>query len=246
VTLNPSTITATALNEVFTVDITVSNVQNLWGWSFNYTWDSRILTLVSVTEGDFLSDRVDATAFLPVPPTDFGFDQRDPNAQNLIGMKFQRVSCSGASSSDGMQQSASGSGVLSTITFKVIKQIQSTPITLYVEQLLGPIEDDRTAGSPHPIITPSSPTSTALVSLIIPGPPTANAGREQTVNAGTPVTFNASQSISTGNGTSYEWTFTDGAMQNLTGQVINYTFDTPGNYTVTLTFSAVRLLQLLR
>ncbi len=80
-------------------------------------------------------------------------------------------------------------------------------------------------------------SSTTLVSLIIPGPPTANAGSDQTVPVGTQVVFNASQSVSSGNNTMYTWTFVDSTPQNLTGMITNYTFNNPGNYTVTLTVS---------
>ncbi len=87
----------------------------------------------------------------------------------------------------------------------------------------------------HPQIVPASYFSTSIVSLVLPGPPTANAGTEQTVPVGTTVVFNGSQSVSSGANATYTWTFTDGTQQTLTGKIANYTFNNPGNYTVTLT-----------
>ena len=64
--LDPATYNATQLNQQFTVDINISNVQNLWGWAINVTWDTNYLTLVSKQEGDFLSSQY-PTLFTPSP-----------------------------------------------------------------------------------------------------------------------------------------------------------------------------------
>ncbi len=233
VSLDPSTITATQLNQVFTLNISVANIQNLWGWSVNVTWDSRFVSLQGKKEGNFLSGQM-LTAFLPTGVFNFTDPYRNSNTYQGI-----QLSCSGMSSTDGvMQDSVSGSGVLATLTFQVVSQTQSTPITLTVENLLGPVkvptEGHDTTGT-NPSITLVSISSTTSVSLIIPGPPTANAGTDLTVPAGTQAVFNASQSVSSGNNTAYAWTFVDGIPQNLTGMITNYTFNNPGNYTVTLT-----------
>ncbi len=55
--LDPATYNATQLNEQFTVNIDISNVQNLWGWAVNVTWDTNYLTLISKQEGSFLSSQ---------------------------------------------------------------------------------------------------------------------------------------------------------------------------------------------
>ncbi len=65
--------------------------------------------------------------------------------------------------------------------------------------------------------------------------PIANAGANQTVNEDTIVTFNASASYDENDIASYNWTFTDaGILKTLSGVNPNYTFQTPGVYTVTL------------
>ena len=55
--IDPATYNATQLNEQFTVNIDISNVQNLFGWAVNFTWDTNYLTLISKQEGSFLSDQ---------------------------------------------------------------------------------------------------------------------------------------------------------------------------------------------
>ena len=64
VALTPSQITVTQLNQVFKVNITISNVQNLWGWSARITWDPAVLNLVGAPiEGDFMT-QVGTTQFI--------------------------------------------------------------------------------------------------------------------------------------------------------------------------------------
>jgi len=67
--------------------------------------------------------------------------------------------------------------------------------------------------------------------------PTVNAGQDQTVNVGTPVTFNASSSTDNIGIVSYEWDFGDGTTG--TGITVNHTYANPGTYTVTLTVKDV-------
>jgi PKD repeat protein len=63
--------------------------------------------------------------------------------------------------------------------------------------------------------------------------PTANAGSDQTANAGTPVTFDASASTDNVGIVSYEWNFGDGTTG--TGKTTTHTYTNTGPYTVTLT-----------
>jgi PKD repeat protein len=119
--------------------------------------------------------------------------------------------------------------------FRVTKQTLSTSILLSDIELQGPNPNNATIGTPNPIITPASDSATTTVSLVIVGPPTADAGADQTVPVGTQVFLNASKSISTGTGTTYTWTFTDVNQQTLTGMIANYTFNNPGTYNITLT-----------
>ena len=65
--------------------------------------------------------------------------------------------------------------------------------------------------------------------------PTANAGPDQAIDEDVLVTFDGRASSDDVGVTSYEWTFTDGGPQTLTGAVAAWTFATPGSYVVTLT-----------
>jgi len=65
-------------------------------------------------------------------------------------------------------------------------------------------------------------------------PPTADAGSDQIVNETTQVTFDGSHSWDNVDITNYTWTFVDNTPRTLTGIFPSYTFNTPGNYTVTL------------
>jgi len=71
--------------------------------------------------------------------------------------------------------------------------------------------------------------------------PTANAGPDQAVDEDTPMTFDGSASIDNIGITSYTLNFFDGALQTLTGTNPTYTFNTPGNYTVTLSVTDAAL-----
>ncbi len=226
--LDPPAYNATQINQQFTVDINISDVQNLWGWAINVTWDTNYLTLVSKQEGDFLSSQY-STLFTPSPITVV------PGAIAEDTYKEAYLQCAISTASNGFENSASGSGTLATMTFQTIRQTKSTPIVLGVVYLEEPNSADARVGTAHSQIAPSSYFSNTLVSLVLPGPPTANAGKVQTVPVGTQVVFNGTQSVSTGTNATYTWTFTDVTQQTLNGTIAKYTFNNPGNYTVTLT-----------
>lgn len=226
------TVNATQIDQTFTLNIEISNVQNLWGWGANVTFDSAFIKYVSSGEGGFLTSQGASTFYLATKPKNYV----DPysNIETLQQMTFNDAI---DSTSNGQPQTASGSGILESLTFEAVAQTSSTSIILNVGELEGPLPTGSVTGTTHPIITPVSSVSATEVSLIIPGPPTANAGKEQSVPVGTQVIFNGSQSVTTGTNPSYTWTFTDGTLQTLTGMIAHYTFNNPGNYTVTLTLT---------
>lgn len=220
VTFDPNSYSATSLNDVFKVTLNISNVQGLWGWDANVTWNPQYLNLTQVTEGDFVQSQVGTTFFVNTP-------------LNAITGKCEIDDA--ASTSD----SANGTGVLVTLTFQIASRFTQTTISanFVLEGVAPTIENPNGSSStgPNPIITPTSSTAQTAVTLNVSLPPVANAGSNQTVLAGTQVVFNASQSISSGSNPTYTWTFTDVTMQNLTGITATYTFKHPGTYLVTLT-----------
>ena len=65
--------------------------------------------------------------------------------------------------------------------------------------------------------------------------PNADAGQDQTIQEDTTLAFSGSASSDNIGIVSYTWTFTDGTDITLTGVNPTYVFETPGDYTVTLT-----------
>ncbi len=134
------------------VNITLSNVQNLWAWSLDDLYfNPAILTPVAVTEGPFLQ-QAGQTAFVWTSNSSAAFALGDiPEIDDVI------MSTAGAS----------GSGVLATITFKVVSlgtsQIIFNSTTLFdTSQIVA-----QTGGSPTPL------NDTAINANIVVGPPTS-------------------------------------------------------------------------
>ena len=224
---SPSTISATQSGQTFNLTMGISNVQNLWGWTANITFDSAFINFVSASEGPFLDSQGATSLFLKTPTHHYVDAYSNIETLDQLSLNEAIDSATG-----GEQDSVSGSGTLAILKFEIVNQTSSTSIS-FSATLEGP--EAANSVVPNPVITPVSTTAATTVSLIIPGPPTANAGQEQTVPAGTTVTLNGSQSVSTGSNTNYTWTFIDGTPKTLTGMIVNYTFNNPGNYTVTLT-----------
>jgi PKD repeat protein len=80
-------------------------------------------------------------------------------------------------------------------------------------------------------------TDTVTVTVSEPpvnDPPIADAGDDEVISAGTEYTFDGSGSSS--DATNFTWTFVyDGGTETLYGETANWTFDSSGEYTVTLT-----------
>ena len=92
-----------APNEFYSVNVTVFEVSELYTWQFNITFDVDVLEVVSVVEGPFLETAGD-TLF------------PEPVLNNTGGYVF--AGCARRAYDAG----ASGSGVLATVTFKVLAE----------------------------------------------------------------------------------------------------------------------------
>lgn len=202
-------ITVSELDGEFDVNIMVSDVENLWSWHVDVTWDSSAIVMTDVPEpGTFFGD--ENSLFV-------GFSESIKDGYIMGGISDTIFS----------ENTVSGSGLLATLHFKVIKQCIDAPVTIANITLMNVGEVE---------IAPSATSKTTLVSLIIPGSaPVADAGKDQTVDEHTTVTLNASKTIINGDDPTYTWTFTDGTTQTLTGKIVTYTFDNGGAYEVTLT-----------
>jgi hypothetical protein len=60
---DPSAVESTSLGQDFTVNIKISNVNNLWEWSAGIDFNSSILKCTGFYEGDFLKKSAESTGF---------------------------------------------------------------------------------------------------------------------------------------------------------------------------------------
>jgi len=100
-------ITSTEPGESFEINITVSDVSNLYGLEINMTFDPTILNAVNVTEGPFL-EQTGGTWWLP------------STINNIAGFVFF-----GDTLFPFPEEGATGSGVLASITFNVTAEGRS-------------------------------------------------------------------------------------------------------------------------
>jgi len=77
-------------------------------------------------------------------------------------------------------------------------------------------------------------TEQVTITVVDATKPTADAGFDQKVYVGTPLTFNASASSDNVNIVTYTWTFIDQTPQILSGPNPSYVFSTPGTYIISL------------
>jgi chitodextrinase len=211
VALTPASYKAQKIGEEFSINITITNVQNLWSWKAGLAWDPNVLSLVGQpTEGSFLKS-VGQTLFVAEPTK---------NGTIRETLQCQLYSDTGAS----------GNGTLATLMFRINNETFLSPITLDNEVLLGP-----SSGGTHPSI--EHEVENATVTLGTQGI-RAIAGGDQTVNQGTAVTLNASKTMSQGEqNLTFTWAFFDRKPVTIEGMIVTYVFNTPGVYPVNLTVS---------
>jgi len=113
--VDPKTIQRT-VGQDFALNISISNVADLYGWELKLSWNSTILEAVSVTEGPFLKNGGD-TFF-------------SPRINNTVG--YIMVDCTLLEDVSGVN----GNGVLATIQFHV-KESGSCLFDLYDTLLLN-------------------------------------------------------------------------------------------------------------
>jgi len=124
ISVYPPTRTA-LIGETFTVNITITDVSNLYFWEFFMNFSSTVLNVTSVTEGPFLSD-VDQTSWSMAPPY----------IDNTAGI-VKAFSLLWLYPAEG----ASGNGTLCTITFQV-KDLGNTTLHFYYTLLFTYVDPD--------------------------------------------------------------------------------------------------------
>jgi len=118
VSVSPSTVTA-FVGQNFMVNVTVSNVYDLYGWQFRLNWTAGLIEVVNVAEGPFL--RLGGSTY-------FYWDV-NASAGRMV------ADCTLLGNVPGV----SGSGTLATITFNV-KGVGQSPLTLWDVVLLNSFE----------------------------------------------------------------------------------------------------------
>jgi hypothetical protein len=122
VSVVPSSVVA-SVGQNFSVDITAANVSNLYGWEFWLSWNSSLLNVSSVIEGPFLKAGGGSNTFF--------YYTLNSTGGSLVADCTMLGQVSGVS----------GSGTLSTITFKV-ENAGECPLDLYNATLVDPSNID--------------------------------------------------------------------------------------------------------
>jgi hypothetical protein len=103
------------IDQNFTINVTISNVVNLYGWEFKLGWNASLLDSVSVSEGSFLKSGGNTFFTYYLNTTD----------EHLV------VDCS----LEGPVLGVNGNGTLTTIQFRV-RESGTCNLNLYDTQLL--------------------------------------------------------------------------------------------------------------
>ena len=103
--LSPASHTVPNVNVTFSLNVTIDNVNNLFGWDFQLYYPNDILNGTNITEGEFLKTDGAPTIFYTVEFTDTYNE-----TQGLVRAWCARMGFN--------LTGVNGSGVLATITFK--------------------------------------------------------------------------------------------------------------------------------
>jgi PKD repeat protein len=208
IAFDPAVYVAHRIGENFTMNIVVTNVQDLCSWEVGISWDPHVLGLIGhPKEGPFLKTN-GQTLFLYSP---------------AVNGTIEEISSTLFSASE-----VTGSGVIATLVFNITKEAVDSPITLFNSVLSAQATGGGQSNIDHEV-------ENATVTLIIGEAPVANAGEDQAVNQGAEVILNGSKTFSLDPNATYTWSFTDGTPKTLQGMIARYTFNIPGTYNVTLT-----------
>jgi PKD repeat protein len=214
--LDPS-ISHASQGETFFVDVMVADVERLYTWEINVTFDPDVLQFVNVTEGDFLASQAPNGTWT-VPPA-----VKDGEA--LFGWSII-----------GSFIGPTGDGWLGTIEFEVVGEGEtvlniSHPETYLLEYIPPPPPPGKSVMEeiPH--------TRTNGFFTNIETPPQVEFTHSPEIPLiNQEVTFDASASsvAPARNITRYEWDFGDGTALNSTDPIVTHTYSASGTYEATL------------
>lgn len=218
------------------VDLKIADVNNLYSWQVNMSFDPNVLEFSNVTEGEFLKEQPEgATKSI-----------RDDHIQDgWVLFSWATM---------GKYLGVTGSGTLATVEFTVGEGQSPINITNPLTKLLDIYPPPVPPGGQMFTLIPHTGENGFFTNLV--DPPEADFTFSPSLPAlNVPVTFDASASSATAPHVinSYQWDFGDGTKkiykgENLTSTA-NHTYTTSANYTVSLTVTdnatATELIQAL-
>jgi len=217
------------VGSTFTVNINIANVENLFGWQVNMTFNKEVVNCTSksqIVQGPFLTD------WFGVGYTTFA---RSIN----YAAGYLLVACSKTPPYNPGDIGATGNGTLAYITFTVIAEERATLLRFGENTYLRAVIGD------PPVVTPIEPITTEDGYFDNRTENTSPVASFHVVTltpeTGVPVSFDASESYDVeGWLDSYHWDYGDNESQiyirniNLTAQT-THIYMRVGTYTVTLT-----------
>jgi len=213
----------------FNVNVTITNVQNLYGFEFNLTWNPNILNITTVKMGDFFLN------YFVWKNQSWWFD-RNRDETKLAGQMWFS-----ATLPLGTQLGKSGNGTLLKVSFVVKSDAAGiTPI-----HIGDPLNAALTAklSAVDPITKALSSVEHTTVdgrfTTLVPNPVADFTFSPSSPEVGQDVTFNGSLSYSPRTGgsiTNYVWDLGDGNTQHGSDkQIITHAYGSTGTYSVNLT-----------
>ena len=202
------------VGESFSVDINVADVDDLYGWQVNMTFNPDVLEVTDITEGHFLMDQPEGTTG----------DKRVENEMGWATFSWLTL---------GQHTGVDGDGILATVELSVLSEGESLLNITNSETFLLMITPP-----PAYAITaiPHIPENGFFSSLV--APPVAEFTWSPTLPSKNGlVTFNASASSDDEEIVSYKWAFGDGTTEFYTGT--NLTAITTHQYTTSGTKDVV-------
>lgn len=219
--LNPLIVYAEP-DEFFKVNLTIHSVEFLYAWQANITFDPEVLRYVGATEGDFLARQPEGT---------FGVNKTGENYA-VIGWSTQ-----------GQYVGESGSGILATLEFQVLK-IGESPIEIATDPRAGTYTTflmQQRAINPPPNWVKLNPTKFTVQSSFFINtmtPPTAEFSYSPEIpGINQSITFDASNSTAESPLAivQYYWDFGDETNATVNTSTTTHNYTNGGDYTVALT-----------
>jgi hypothetical protein len=122
--VDPATTTITSLPATFSIDINITNAEDLYGWEFKLTYNKTLLTATKAAEGTFLNASGGKSSF-------FSVIQLNDSYTGTLGLVWATATLIGDIAP------TTGDGTLATVDFSVDTSPGSSALNLYNSYLVG-------------------------------------------------------------------------------------------------------------